>query len=239
MHICEQVVNSAKYLEEKGLTQRQLTSLHHRSLDGGEESFSSLLKYFSVNKNLQKKNTNLANRIIFVADQYKLKKGTFSQLIEQALEKWPLLSNELITDNKITPIPSGIYVVTLNNKTPISINSKDPRRADKVYKANYKNIKVGKANSLKSRMGDYFKTFGEENVNFLPIIITEDFDEAEKIIKKALDNFRVRNPTSNVKTEWLIGITRDQAIKIAVTTTYHSSIIYSLADGITIEEIGK
>lgn len=237
MHICEQVVTSANYLEDNGFTQKQLSSLHHRSLVGGEENFSSLLKYFSINKNLQKKNANLANRIIFIADQHKQKKGTFSQLIEQALEKWPLSSNKPITDNKAAPSSSGIYVVTLNNKTPISINAQDPRYADKVYKANYKNVKVGKAKFLKSRMGNYFKTFGEENVNFLPVIITKDIDDAEKTIMKELDDFRVRNPESNVKTEWLIGITRDRAIEIAVTTIYQSSIIYSLADGITIEEV--
>ena len=237
MHICEQVVNSANYLEEKGFTQKQLSSLHHRSLDGGEESFSSLLKYFSVNKNLQKKNANLANRIIFVAEQYKLNKYSFSQLIEQALEKWPLLPKEAIKEKKATQIPSGIYVVTLNNKTPISINAQDPRYADKVYKANYKNVKVGKAKSLKSRMRNYFKTFGEENVNFLPIIITADIDKAENIIMKKLDDFRVRNPISKVKTEWLIGITRDRAIEIAVSNIYQSNITYSLADGITVEEV--
>ena len=237
MHICEQVVTSTKYLENNGFTQKQLSSLHHFSLEGKDERFGSLLKYFSVNKNLQEKNSNLANRIIFVADQYKQKKGTFSQLIDQALDKWPLSSNEPIKDNKTTPTPSGIYVVTLNNKTPISINAQDPRYADKVYKANYKNVKVGKAKSLKSRMGNYFKTFGEKNVNFLPIIITKDIDKAEKIIMKGLDNFRVRNPVSKVKTEWLIGITRDQAIEISVTNIYQSSITYSLADGITAEEV--
>ena len=91
MHICEQVINSAKYLEENGFTQKQLSSLHHFSLDGRDETFNSLEKYFSENKNLHDRNTNLANRLIFVADQYKQKKGTFSQLIEQALEKWPLV----------------------------------------------------------------------------------------------------------------------------------------------------
>jgi len=90
MHICEQVVNSAKYLEANGFTQKQLSSLHHFSLEGGEETFRSLEKYFSEKKNLQERNTNLANRLIFVADQYKQKKGTFSQLIEQVLVKWPL-----------------------------------------------------------------------------------------------------------------------------------------------------
>jgi len=90
MHICEQVVTNAKYLEDNGFTQKQLSSLHHLSLQGKEERYSSLIKYFSVNKNLRDRNTDLANRIIFVANQYKLNKGTFSQLIEQALKKWPL-----------------------------------------------------------------------------------------------------------------------------------------------------
>lgn len=90
MHICEQVVASARYLKDNGFTQKQLSSLHHFSLEGKDESFSSLLNYFSVNKNLQERNTNLANRIIYVAKQYKENKGTFSQLIDQALDKWPL-----------------------------------------------------------------------------------------------------------------------------------------------------
>ena len=90
MHICEQVINSAKYLEENGFTQKQLSSLHHFLLDGRDETFRSLEKYFSVNKELQDRNTNLANRLIYVADQYKQNNGAFSELIEQALEKWPL-----------------------------------------------------------------------------------------------------------------------------------------------------
>jgi predicted transcriptional regulator len=90
MHVCEQVVSAAKFLEKSGLTQKQLTSLHHFSLQGKEERLSSLIKYFSVNKNLRDRNIDLANRIIFVANRYRLNNGTFSQLIKQALEKWPL-----------------------------------------------------------------------------------------------------------------------------------------------------
>jgi len=131
----------------------------------------------------------------------------------------------------------GIYVVTLNNEIPISINAQDPRYADKVYKANNKNVKVGKAKSLKARMGNYHKTFGEENVNFHPIILTAHIDDAEKIAMKELDRFRVRNPVSKRKTEWLIGITRDEAIEIVVKNIYTSKINYSLANGITVEEV--
>lgn len=134
---------------------------------------------------------------------------------------------------------SGIYVVTLNNKTPISINSDDPRRADRVYKANYKNVKVGKAKSLEARMCNYFKTFGEKNVNFIPIVITREIDEAERLIKAEINCYRVNNPHTNRKTEWLIGIARDKAIEIVVTSIYHSNISYELADGIVIEEVGS
>ena len=131
----------------------------------------------------------------------------------------------------------GIYIVTLNNEISISINSQDPRCADKVYKANNKNVKVGKAKSLKARMGNYHKTFGEGNVNFHPIILTTQIDDAEKIVMKELDQFRVKNPVSKRKTEWLIGITRNEAIEIVVKNIYTSKIIYSLAKGITVEEV--
>ena len=126
----------------------------------------------------------------------------------------------------------GIYIVTLNNEIPISINAQDPRYADKVYKANYKNVKVGKAKSLEARMENYFKTFGEDNVNFQPIILTERIDNAEKAIMIGLDSYRVRNPVSNRKTEWLIGITKDHAIEKIVRNMSRSGIEYSLAEDV-------
>jgi len=91
MHICEQIVNSSKYLESQGMSQDQLSSLHHFYLKGRDISFNLTNDYFGVNKNLKTRNSNFANRIIFVADQYKQHKGSMSQLIEQALEKWPLV----------------------------------------------------------------------------------------------------------------------------------------------------
>ena len=122
----------------------------------------------------------------------------------------------------------GIYIVTLNNEEPISINSQDPRYADKVYMANCKNVKVGKAKSLRSRMHNYIQTFGKENVNFLPLVITKEINEAEKAVMKELDRFRVRNPVSNRKTEWLFGITKDQAIEIVITNILRSDINHSM-----------
>jgi len=90
MHICEQLLNSTQYLEKHGLTQKQLSSLHHFSLKGREVSFNGLYKYFAINKELQKRNSNFANRVIFVANHYKQNQVNYSHLISQALEKWPL-----------------------------------------------------------------------------------------------------------------------------------------------------
>lgn len=129
------------------------------------------------------------------------------------------------------------YHIPNNQAQSESINAQDPRYAEIVYKANHKNVKVGKAKSLKDRMDNYFKTFGEENVNFHPIIITEKIKEAEKTVMKELDSYRVRIPVSHRKTEWLLGITRDEAIEIVVKNIYKSNINYSLAKGITIEVI--
>ena len=94
MHICEQVVESVQYLEEHGFTKKQLSSLHHFSLTGKDVGFNSVKKYLGINKNLQDNNYNFANRIIYVASQYKNKKGSFLEVIEQALKKWPLSQQE-------------------------------------------------------------------------------------------------------------------------------------------------
>ena len=90
MHICEQMIKNAEYLENNGFTQEQLTSLHHSSLSGGVERYTSLKEYYSLNKNLQQRNLDYVNRVIYVASGSENKKGPFSQLISEALEKRPL-----------------------------------------------------------------------------------------------------------------------------------------------------
>ena len=131
MHICDLVVNSVEYLKCNGFIENQITELHHFSLIGKQVRYASLLKYFSVHKNLQSNNQKVADRINYVAEQHKLKSGNFSQLIKQALLKWPLnekstkiKSNEKSNDtgaskNVVSSNSSGIYIVTLNNKLAI------------------------------------------------------------------------------------------------------------------------
>ena len=61
---------------------------------------------------------------------------------------------------------SGIYLVTLLNEIPISVNAHDPRIAHKGIKVDKTNCKIGKAKNLEAREKNYFKTFKEDNVNF-------------------------------------------------------------------------
>jgi hypothetical protein len=90
MHSCERIVEAAKYLEANGFTQKQLSSIHHFSLKGRDVTFAEAYRYFGVNRELGEKNLAYAERLAFIADQYKAKAGRFSDLIAQTLKKWPL-----------------------------------------------------------------------------------------------------------------------------------------------------
>ncbi len=90
MHICDQLVISARYLEAQGLTQQQLSSMHHFSLRGYEESFPAAYEYFGVHRNIQSRNRNYADRLIFVAAEHQKTGSEFTKIIDQALNRWPL-----------------------------------------------------------------------------------------------------------------------------------------------------
>lgn len=96
------------------------------------------------------------------------------------------------------------------------MNAQDPRVADKAIKVTKANCKVGKANILEARKMNYHKTFGIENVNFVPIARLSDIDTAEKAILDALDGHRMKGKTGR-KNEWLEGIQPEDAIRIALT----------------------
>ena len=122
---------------------------------------------------------------------------------------------------------SGIYIVSLNNTAPISIQQGD-RRYDNfdIFKANKKNIKIGKASDFIKRARNYDKTFGKDNVNFQPIIITDDFEKAEKKILEIVNDYRETNPYSGRKLEWLSGISMSTAKKLLFDALDHTDIIF-------------
>ena len=121
----------------------------------------------------------------------------------------------------------GIYIVSLKNTIPISIQHGDKRYDDiDVFKANNKNIKIGKAEDFTKRAKNYHKTFGKDNVNFQPIITTNDFDSAEKIILNAVNQYREVNPYSGRKLEWLSGISIAVAKTILFNTLNNTGIMF-------------
>ena len=112
---------------------------------------------------------------------------------------------------------SGLYIVTLKNQEPISVNAQDKRIADKAIKVTSKNCKFGKARIFKRRKKDYEKVFGIENVTFHPIVAMLEIELAEREVLTKLDKFRVRGKTGR-KNEWLQGISPEDVYSIALST---------------------
>ena len=112
---------------------------------------------------------------------------------------------------------SGLYVVTLRNEQPISVNAHDPRIAERAIKVTKANCKFGKAKVLEGRRKNYDKTFGSEYVDFTPVAVLQDIAIAEKAILKKLDVYRIRGRTGR-KNEWLHGIEYTDVITIIKET---------------------
>ena len=124
-------------------------------------------------------------------------------------------------------IQSGLYLVTLNNWEPISVNAQDPRIADKAIKVTRANCKFGKAKNLEGRKKNYFKTFGEHNVNFMPVVKLVEIEAVEKEILRRLEGFRIKGRTGRMN-EWLQHIAPEQVIDIAVGAIRESGIEFQL-----------
>ena len=120
----------------------------------------------------------------------------------------------------------GIYIVTLNNDEPISVNSNDKRIAHKCLKANRSYCKFGKTENLRKRKNDYYKVFGKENVNFKPILSATEIFAIEKLLKNKLDIYRAISPLKR-KTEWLQGIKGKELENLIIHTLENSDYQWS------------
>lgn len=129
--------------------------------------------------------------------------------------------------NETKPIPasSGLYIVTLKNEEPISVNAQDPRMAEKAIRVTRNNCKFGKAKNLRGRRKNYFKTFGEHNVNFSPIALVDDIAMAETVVLAALDEYRIQG-ASGRKNEWLEGIDPQVVLSIAFAELDRVNLAY-------------
>ena len=99
----------------------------------------------------------------------------------------------------------GVYVVTLTNAHPISVNADRPAIADRCIKVTRENCKFGKARDLHVRRGNYVKTFGAGNVRFHPLAAVDNPELVEAIVGTTLWQYRIRG-TSGRPNEWLAAI---------------------------------
>lgn len=89
-HICEQLVEEVRYLRSAGMSQQQLSALHHFSSKDRRVTFRELEVYFGVNRSLRKTNSDLGERLRFVANGHRSGRKEFDALVQEALRRWPL-----------------------------------------------------------------------------------------------------------------------------------------------------
>ena len=123
----------------------------------------------------------------------------------------------------------GLYLVTLNNEEPISVNANDPRIADKCIRVARLSCKIGKTKRLAHRRDNYDKVFGVEKLSFKVIAFTEDIGLAERLVLKALSPWRMRGRTGR-KNEWLEGIAPTDVERIAIGTLHAAGLVFALPD---------
>ena len=84
-HLCEQLIESAHYLESVGFSREQLSALHHFSVRGGKVGYPETYAYFGVNKELRKSNRAFAERLNYVAAEHQRSRTGLSVLVSRHL----------------------------------------------------------------------------------------------------------------------------------------------------------
>ena len=84
-NVCQDLLKAARYLQSTGMTDQQLTQLHH----SGRETLAATKRYFSRNMQLQGNNLRYAQRLVRVEE---LVQGgaPLADAIGKALEEIPL-----------------------------------------------------------------------------------------------------------------------------------------------------
>ena len=116
-------------------------------------------------------------------------------------------SEDFINRSASVPKSFGIYIAQpLGSRMRVI----DKSRADIMPNVNNTHIKFGKAHNLQQRFKNYYFD-NDGDVNFTPIIICDNYTKEEltgleKLIKSKVDIYRMRNPKTNRRLEWLEGI---------------------------------
>ena len=75
------------------------------------------------------------------------------------------------------PTSSGIYVARIYSTTPMPV-TRDKRYVEICAKVDKNNVKVGKAKNLSVRQRNYWKDFDENNVEFIPLALVDNIQQA-------------------------------------------------------------
>jgi hypothetical protein len=92
MSLRNECCNNLGYLQEQGLSNNQVDSLHHLS----NITLKSHINYFCEDKKgvaereLRPANSIFSHRVTYVANEHKKGNSNFNQLINSALSKWPI-----------------------------------------------------------------------------------------------------------------------------------------------------
>jgi hypothetical protein len=132
-------------------------------------------------------------------------------------------------------VQPGLYIVTLNNVAPISVNANDPRIAAKCIAVTSANCKFGKAKNLSTRSRNYAKVFGIENVNFFPLVTLQDIAAAERTVLNKLAQWQVRG-NSGRKNEWLIGINPHELERVAIAALIEAGFAFQRIGSVVAHE---
>jgi hypothetical protein len=206
-----------KELESVGFNDHHFQSIHYwGNLTGKDSSLESHKAYLACVRGYKQGSNNLkiAEKLAQCFALSKTEEGEINFTVICGYVNGKIENQK--ASNEEQNFERGLYIVTLNNLEPISANADDKRVAHKSIKVNKENCKFGKAANLSNRRKNYYKTFGEENVNFQPVFSLSEIDVAEKEVLKQLRQFRQLSP-SGYRTEWLCGVSPECIAKLAKT----------------------
>jgi hypothetical protein len=134
------------------------------------------------------------------------------------------MSSEFLERAKVfangIPNEPGIYIAQ-----PIGSRMRviDKSRAHIMPSVNNSHIKVGKAENLSLRSKNYFLD-NDGDIMFKPIILSKNISSAqlkdlEKMLKSAFFDFRIINPKTNRRLEWMTNISCEDT-ELVIRSTY-------------------
>ncbi|MEO5624829.1 MAG: hypothetical protein ABIQ70_02330 [Dokdonella sp.] len=117
----------------------------------------------------------------------------------------------------------GLYIVTLRNEEPISVNRGDHRIEHRCIRVTRVHCKFGKARDFAVRERNYVKVFERKNLVFTPLFGLVDIGWAEGVVLRQLRPWRVRGPSGR-RNEWLEGIEPCEVERIALAALVENGI---------------